>query len=105
MHHRRPISIRRISPWPLLPGKVATSSPSPLQSKILQEQLLERRILRRVAELELRKKNLELERLQWEYDRDKAQSELKFAHEGRMMEMREERERRMLEQELLDACP
>ncbi|KAH0953598.1 hypothetical protein HN011_012552 [Eciton burchellii] len=66
----------------------------PLQNKIFQEQLLERRALRKVAELELRRKTLELERLQWQYQSDKIQSEVRWAHEMRMMQLREERERR-----------
>jgi len=65
----------------------------PLQNKILQEQLLERRALRKVAELELRRKTLELERLQWQYQSDKIQNEVRWAHEMRMMQLREERER------------
>lgn len=56
--------------------------------------------MRRVAELELRRKNLELERLQWEYERDKAHSELQLAHEVRMMEIKEEREKQALEREM-----
>lgn len=99
-HPRKTTLTRRISQWPGFSARA--TGHSPLQSKILQEQLLERRIWRRVAELELRKKNLELERLQWEYERDKMQSELKFGHEGRMMELREEREKQILEREMAD---
>ncbi|XP_015108659.1 uncharacterized protein LOC107035652 isoform X1 [Diachasma alloeum] len=69
---------------------------SPLQTKILQEQLLEKRAQRKIAELELRRKALELERYQWEYERDKARSDEIWAHESRMMQLKEEREQRLV---------
>lgn len=69
-----------------------------LQNKILQEQLFERRALRKAAQLELRRKALELERLQWEYERDKIQSEIRWTHEIRMMDIREKREKLLVEQ-------
>lgn len=96
---RRSGLTRRMTQWPSLSARTATSH-SPLQSKILQEQLLERRIMRRVAELELRRKNLELERMQWEYERDKRQSDLQEAHEIRMLDIKEEREKQALEREM-----
>ena len=88
---------RRLSQWPVMTQRT-TPTHSPLQSKIYQEQLLEKRALRRVAELELRRKTLEFEKFQWEYERDKAQSEFKWAHETRMMALKEERERQLIEQ-------
>ncbi|XP_043475473.1 uncharacterized protein LOC122507033 isoform X1 [Leptopilina heterotoma] len=88
---------RRISQWPIMTPRVH-SNHSPLQSKIYQEQLLEKRALRRIAELELRRKTMEFERFQWEYERDKAQSEVKWAHDTRMMQLKEERERQLIEQ-------
>ncbi|XP_033227098.1 uncharacterized protein LOC117179430 isoform X2 [Belonocnema kinseyi] len=94
---------RRVSQWPLITQRAAPSH-SPLQSKIYQEQLLEKRALRRVAELELRRKTLEFERFQWEYERDKAQSDLKWAHENRMMQLKEERERQLIEQGRARLC-
>ncbi|KAG7208365.1 hypothetical protein KM043_014600 [Ampulex compressa] len=96
IHQRKSHAPKRISQWPLL--SMRTSGYSPLQSKIYQEQLLEKRALRRVAELELRRKTLELERFQWEYEREKAQSEVRWAHETRMMQLKEERERQLIEQ-------
>lgn len=88
---------RRISQWPVVTPR-SHSTHSPLQSKIYQEQLLEKRALRRIAELELRRKTMEFERFQWEYERDKAQSEVKWAHDTRMMQLKEERERQLIEQ-------
>ncbi|XP_011314152.1 uncharacterized protein [Fopius arisanus] len=75
---------------------------SPLQTKILQEQLLEKRAQRKIAELELRRKALELERYQWEYERDKARSEETWAHESRMMQLKEEREQRLMAESSYD---
>lgn len=95
-HERRGFTARKISPCSLVTMRPATISP--LQSKIYQEQLLERRAARRTAELELRRKTLELERFQWEYERDKAHSELRWAHETRMMQLKEERERQIIDQ-------
>ncbi|XP_012283358.1 uncharacterized protein LOC105701297 [Orussus abietinus] len=95
-HQRKSQTPRRISQWPLISSRVTDCSP--LQSKIYQEQLLERRALRRAAELELRRKTLEFERFQWEYERDKAHSDLRWAHETRMMQLKEERERQLIEQ-------
>lgn len=69
-----------------------------MQSKIYQEQLLERRALRKVAELEAQRKALELERFQWEYERDKLQTEIRWAHETRMMQLKEDRERQLIDQ-------
>ncbi|XP_015602401.1 uncharacterized protein LOC107271207 isoform X2 [Cephus cinctus] len=96
VHQRKSHAPRRISQWPLL--SMRSSGYSPLQSKIYQEQLLEQRALRRAAELELRRKTLEFERFQWEYERDKAHSELRWAHESRMMQFKEERERQIIEE-------
>lgn len=96
VHQRKSYNPRRISQWPI--SSMHTSDCSPLQSKIYQEQLLERRALRRAAELELRRKTLELERLQWEYERDKIQTEVRWAHETRMMQLKEEREKQAIEQ-------
>lgn len=73
------------------------SSHSPLQTKILQEQLLERRALRKIAELDLRRKTIEFERYQYEYERDKTRADIKWAHESRMMQLREERERKSIQ--------
>lgn len=96
VHQRKSHAPRRISQWPLL--SMRGTGYSPLQSKIFQEQLLERRALRRVAEIELRRKTLELERFQWEYERDKVQTEVRWAHETRMMQLKEEQERQLIEQ-------
>lgn len=71
---------------------------SPLQTKILQEQLLERRAMRKLAELEMKRKTIEFERYQWEYERDKTRADLKWAHETRMMQLREEREQKLLQE-------
>ncbi|XP_046466602.1 uncharacterized protein [Neodiprion pinetum] len=93
---RKTYGSKRISPCSLItrhsPGYFS------LQNKIYQEQLLEKRAARRTAELELRRKTLELERFQWEYERDKAHSELRWAHETRMMQLKEERERQIIDQ-------
>ncbi|OAD62950.1 hypothetical protein WN48_07196 [Eufriesea mexicana] len=96
VHQRKSYNPRRISQWPV--STVQTSDCSPLQSKIYQEQLLERRALRRAAELEVQRKALELERFQWEYERDKLQTEVRWAHETRMMQLKEDRERQLTEQ-------
>lgn len=58
---------------------------------------MERRALRRLAELECRRKTLEMEKLEWEFQRDRAQSEVRWAHETRMMQLREEREQLEIE--------
>ncbi|XP_076754494.1 uncharacterized protein LOC143425512 [Xylocopa sonorina] len=95
-HQRKSYNPRRISQWPV--SSVQTSDSSALQNKIYQEQLLERRALRRAAELEVQRKVLELERFRWEYERDKLQTEFRWAHETRMMQLKEERERQLIEQ-------
>ncbi|XP_012254843.2 uncharacterized protein LOC105685390 [Athalia rosae] len=87
---------RRLAPCSILSMRSATHSL--LQNKIHQEELLEKRAARCTAELELRRKTLELERFQWEYERDKVQSELRWAHETRMMQLKEERERQIIDQ-------
>ncbi|XP_050485534.1 uncharacterized protein LOC126871121 [Bombus huntii] len=94
VHQRKSYNPRRISAV----SSVQTSDCLPLQNKIYQEQLLERRALRRAAELEVQRKALELERFQWEYERDKLQTEVRWAHETRMMQLKEERERHLTEQ-------
>lgn len=69
-----------------------------LQNKIQQEQLLERRALRRIAELDLQRQTLEFEKFKWEYDKEKAQSEVRWAHECRMMQLKEEQQHQLTEQ-------
>ncbi|XP_044016107.1 uncharacterized protein LOC122857794 isoform X2 [Aphidius gifuensis] len=75
----------------------STLGHSPLESRILQEKVLESRALRKIAELELQRKKLECERYQWEYERDKAQSEIRWEHETRMMEIKEEHEKKLIQ--------
>lgn len=70
-------------------------SGSPLRNKILYEQLLERRAMRKIAELELKRKTLEYERYQFEYEREKTRGEIRWAHENRLMQIKEERERKL----------
>ncbi|XP_003707173.3 uncharacterized protein LOC100877142 [Megachile rotundata] len=103
VHQRKSYNPRRISQWPI--SSMQTFDCSPFQSKICQEQLLERRALRRAAELEVRRKTLELERFQWEYERDKVQTEVRWAHETRMMQLKEERERQLIEQSRTQTVP
>ncbi|KAL2737954.1 uncharacterized protein V1478_002040 [Vespula squamosa] len=96
IRHKRSLPTRRISRWPLL--SIRGAGYSPLQNKIYQEQLSESRALRKIAELELRRKTLELERFQWEFEKDKAQSEIRWAYEMRMMQLQEEHERKLIDQ-------
>ncbi|XP_014605659.1 PREDICTED: uncharacterized protein LOC106787631 [Polistes canadensis] len=96
VRHKKFLPSRRISRWPLLSMRDTTYSS--IQSKIYQERLLESQALRKSAELELRRKTLELEKFQWEYERDKTQSEIRWAYEMRMMQLQEEHERRIIEQ-------
>ncbi|XP_026669450.1 uncharacterized protein LOC108625150 [Ceratina calcarata] len=88
-------SPKEIFQWPV---SAQTYEPSSLRNKIYQEQLLEKCALRRAAELDVQRKMLELERFQWEYERDKLQTEVRWAHETRMMQFKEERERQLTEQ-------
>ncbi|XP_034951084.1 uncharacterized protein [Chelonus insularis] len=92
----------RVSVNPLLQSvqTIPASPHSPLQTKILQEQLLERRAFRKIAELELRRKTLEFERFQWEYEHEKARAEKQWAHELRMMQLKEERERVIVQRDM-----
>ncbi|KAH0564196.1 uncharacterized protein LOC123272990 [Cotesia glomerata] len=71
---------------------------SPLKNKILHEQLLERRALRKIAEIELKRKTLELERSQYEFEQEKMCGEVRWAHEKRLMQYKEERERKLSQQ-------
>nr|XP_050864774.1 uncharacterized protein LOC127070622 [Vespula vulgaris]XP_050864775.1 uncharacterized protein LOC127070622 [Vespula vulgaris] len=96
IRRKKSLPARRISRWPFL--SIRDPGYSPLQSKIYQEQLLESRTSRKIAELELRRKTLELERFQWEFERDKAQSEIRWAYEMRMMQLQEEHERKLIDQ-------
>ncbi|XP_046828689.1 uncharacterized protein LOC124428544 [Vespa crabro] len=96
IRHKKSLPTRRISRWPFL--SIRGAGYSPLQSKIYQEQLLESQALRKIAELELRRKTLELERFQWEFERDKAQSEIRWAYEMRMMQLQEEHEKKLFDQ-------
>ncbi|KAF7383922.1 hypothetical protein HZH68_014679 [Vespula germanica] len=96
IRRKKSLPARRISRWPFL--SIRDPGYSPLQSKIYQEQLLESRASRKIAELELRRKTLELERFQWEFERDKAQSEIRWAYEMRMMQLQEEHERKLIDQ-------
>ena len=59
---------------------------------------MERRALRRIAELDLQRKTLEFEKFQWEYQKEKTQGEVRWAHECRMMQLKEEEQRRLIEQ-------
>lgn len=82
--------------------QMSTKSPaggsSPLKNKILHEQLLERRALRKIAEIELKRKTLELERSQYEFEQEKICGEVRWAHEKRLMQYKEERERKLSQQ-------
>ncbi|KOC67607.1 hypothetical protein WH47_10382 [Habropoda laboriosa] len=93
VHQRKSYNPRRLPQWPV--SSTHTSDCSPLQNKIYQEQLLERRALRKSAELEVQCKALELQKFQWEYERDKLQTEVRWAHETRMMQLKEEREKQL----------
>ncbi|CAK9832045.1 hypothetical protein ANTRET_LOCUS8940 [Anthophora retusa] len=96
VHQRKSYNPRRLSQWPV--SSARTSNCSPSQNKIYQEQLLERRALRKAAELEVQLKTLELQKFQWEYERDKLQTEVRWAHETRMMQLKEEREKQLTDQ-------
>lgn len=64
----------------------------------MHEQYLERRAFRQTAELELRRKTLEFERFQWQYHIEKTQSEMRWAHECRMMQLKEEQLNQLIKQ-------
>ncbi|KAJ8679492.1 hypothetical protein QAD02_015279 [Eretmocerus hayati] len=81
---------------PLSPGR--PSADPILQHKIQNEQYLERRALRQIAELDLRRKTLELEKFQWEFQVEKTQNEMRWAHECRMMQLQEEHQRQIIDQ-------
>ncbi|KAF3424034.1 hypothetical protein E2986_11136 [Frieseomelitta varia] len=68
-----------------------------LQNKMLEEALLHRVAIRKAAELELKRKILELERLQWEFQRDKHQSDVRWGYDVRAMHYREEKIKRLKE--------
>ncbi|XP_014212256.1 uncharacterized protein LOC106642116 [Copidosoma floridanum] len=68
---------------------VRTTYNSAVQNKIQHEQYLEKRALRRVAEIELQHKTLEYEKLKWEFENQKTQSEARWIHECRMMQLKE----------------
>lgn len=86
---------KRFSQLPLLSGR--TSVNSILQNKIQHEQYLERRALRRIAELELQRKTLEFEKYQQQLQLEKSQNEMRWAHECHMMQMKEELQRQLIE--------
>ena len=68
-----------------------------LQNKMLEEDFLHKKIARKFAELELKRKILELERLQWEFQRDKYQNDIRLACDVRMMHYQEENAKRLMD--------
>ncbi|KAK1117585.1 hypothetical protein K0M31_015761 [Melipona bicolor] len=60
-----------------------------LENKILEEDSLYKNAARKFAELELRRKVLEIERLRWELERDKYQSEIRWLSDVRLMHYQE----------------
>ncbi|XP_003427117.2 uncharacterized protein LOC100678673 [Nasonia vitripennis] len=90
-HH----SINSLQPPVSLPH---TLTDYDLEKQILYEQYLERRAFRQTAELELQRKTLEFERFQWQYHIEKTQSEMRWAHECRMMQLKEEQLNQLIKQ-------
>ncbi|KOX70687.1 hypothetical protein WN51_05264 [Melipona quadrifasciata] len=68
-----------------------------LQNKISKEDLLYKNAARKFAELELQRKVLEIERLKWELQRDKYQSEIRWRSDVRLMQYQEEKAKRLTE--------
>lgn len=87
---------KKITLWPHLVPK-STTSYTPLQNKISQESLLEKRTMRKIAEIELKRKSLELDKAKWAFERQKIETEARWAHEVRLMEFKEEREKMSIE--------
>lgn len=84
---------KRFSQLPLLSGKTSI-----MQGRIQNEHYLEKRALRRIAELELQRKTLEYERSKWEFQKEKNQHEVRWSHECRMMQLKEEHQQKLIEQ-------
>lgn len=69
---------------------------SHLQNKIAEEDLYHKKAVRKYAELEVQRKMLELEKLQWDYHKEKYQSEIRWAYELRMLQYKEQKIKRNL---------
>ncbi|XP_058799169.1 putative mediator of RNA polymerase II transcription subunit 26 [Phymastichus coffea] len=92
----RRVHSKRVSHMPLLSNHNSVNSF--LNSKIQREQYLERLALRKIAELELQRKTLEFEKLKWEHTVEKTRNEMRWAHECRMMQLKEEYQQNLIKQ-------
>ena len=71
--------------------KLSKLSHSYLQNKISEEVLFHKK---KIAEFEVERKMLELERLQWDFHKEKYQSDIRWSYEHRMMQYVEQRLKR-----------